>query len=92
MPVQRFLHIFLVIFLLITAQACTGAEDKEEKPVFKQIPQIEEIKPKKPVKIKLKRNAKDNYSWDISGNDVDEIIRVNKRLRESLKTTKIKGK
>ncbi len=42
------------------------------------------IKPKKPVKIKLKRSAKGEYSWDLSGSDVDKIIKVDKRLRESI--------
>lgn len=83
MLAQRLLPIFLLMFLMIPA--CTGTEDKEQPVVFKQIPEIQEIKPQKPVKIKLKRNAKGEYSWDISGDNTDEIIKADKRLRESLK-------
>jgi len=64
---------------------CSDAKSKQEA-VFKQVPEIQEVKPEKPVKIKLKRNAKDDYSWEISGDGVDEIIRVDKRLRNDLKT------
>jgi len=83
MLAQRLLLIFFIIFLLIPA--CTRTEDKQQEPsVFKEIPEIQEIKPEKPPKIKLKRDKKDEYSWEISGGNVDEIIKIDKRLREGL--------
>ena len=36
------------------------------------------------VKIKLKRDGKDNYSWELSGSDVDQILKVNEKLRKQL--------
>ncbi len=36
------------------------------------------------VKIKLKRDAKDNYSWELSSSDVDQIIQVNDKLRKKV--------
>lgn len=84
MLAQRLLQLFLVIFLLITVQACTGTEGKQSDTTFKQLSELQEIKPQKPVKIKLKRNNKGSYSWDISGNNADEIIKTDKRLREGL--------
>ena len=36
------------------------------------------------VKIRLKRDGKDNYSWELSGSDVDQILRVNEKLRKQL--------
>lgn len=36
------------------------------------------------VKIKLKRDAKDNYSWELSSSDVDQIIKVNDKLRKKV--------
>ena len=54
--------------------------------MFKQDPEMREIKPQRSVKIKLKRGANNNHSWEISGDDVDEIIRVDKKLRKDLKT------
>jgi hypothetical protein len=36
------------------------------------------------VKIKLKRDGKDNYSWEISGSDVNQILKVDEKLRKQL--------
>ena len=52
---------------------------------FKKQPEIQQVKPKKPVKIKLKRSVEGKYSWELSGDDVDEVVRVDKRLRKLLK-------
>jgi hypothetical protein len=61
----------------------THAAEKEGF-AFKKQPDLQQIKPKKQVKIKLKRTAKDEYSWELAGDDVDEIIRTDKRLRNAL--------
>ncbi|OGQ97945.1 MAG: hypothetical protein A2505_08200 [Deltaproteobacteria bacterium RIFOXYD12_FULL_55_16] len=39
--------------------------------------------PKKPVKIKLQRNAKGDYTWDITGENVEEILQNDRRLRKA---------
>ncbi|MGB9627926.1 MAG: hypothetical protein ACPL6D_04640, partial [Thermodesulfobacteriota bacterium] len=36
------------------------------------------------VKIKLKRNGKNNYSWELSGSDVDQILKVDDKLKKKL--------
>ncbi len=36
------------------------------------------------VKIKLKRDGKNVYSWEINGSDVNEILKVNEKLRKQL--------
>ena len=36
------------------------------------------------VKIKLKRDGKDNYSWELNGSDADQILKVNEKLRKQL--------
>ncbi len=36
------------------------------------------------VKIKLKRDGKDNYSWEISGSDVHQVLKVNEALKKKL--------
>ncbi len=89
MLTHRLLQVILAIFLFIPA--CTRTEDKQQTqqaPVFKEIPQIQEVKPEKPLKIKLKRSAKDDYSWEISGDDVNEIIKADKMLRKALSSEK----
>jgi hypothetical protein len=47
--------------------------------------EIQNIKPKKPVKIKLHRSANNEYTWDITGENPDEICRADSRLRKLLK-------
>ncbi len=84
MSAQRFLLVLLVMFLLIPLYACNNTGGKEQPAVFKQVPEIQEIKPQKPVKIKLKRNTKGKYSWDISGNNADEVLKADKKLRKGL--------
>jgi hypothetical protein len=52
---------------------------------FKKQPEIQQVKPKKPVRIKLRRSANDKYTWEITGDDVDEIVRADRKLRRLLK-------
>lgn len=57
----------------------------ENKPLqIKKQPEIQQIKPKKPVKIKVKRSPEGKYTWELAGDDVDEIVRVDKRLKKLL--------
>lgn len=79
----RFFLAWLVLILMLPLHSCNSSDSKE-KEVFKQLPEIQEIKPRKPVKIKLKRNASGSYSWEVSGDDADKIIEADKRLRESV--------
>ena len=39
--------------------------------------------PKKPAKIKLQRNAKGDYTWDLTGENVDELLQIDRRLRKA---------
>ena len=82
---RRAVVLFCAALFFISTQACTDSGDRKQEPVFKQVPEIREIKPQRSVKIKLRRNVKDDHSWEISGDDVDEIIRVDKKLRKDLK-------
>lgn len=52
---------------------------------FKKQPEIQQVKPKKPVKIKLKRSVDGKYTWDLLGDDVDEIVMADRRLKKLLK-------
>jgi len=51
--------------------------------VEKEKPEREEPLPSE-VRIKLKKDGKDNYSWELSGSDVDQILKVNEKLRKQL--------
>ncbi|MDI6801646.1 MAG: hypothetical protein QMD01_06310 [Thermodesulfovibrionales bacterium] len=75
-----------VLCLLIFTLFCNIANAEEKQPLqFGKDTQIQHIKPKKPVKIKLHRNAKGDYSWDLTGDSVDEVVQADKRLRKLLK-------
>ena len=75
----RFL--LVIVLMMVTVAAC--AADKDDLQVKKQ-PELEQIKPKKPVKIKLRRSPRDEYTWELSGDDVDEVVKTDRRLRKML--------
>jgi hypothetical protein len=61
----------------------TSAEEKKVFQIKKQ-PEIQQVSPRKPVKIRLKRLAEGKYTWDLTGDDADQIVRVDRRLRKLL--------
>lgn len=70
----------LLLFMSVTA-----AYPEETGPFeFRKEPGLQQIRPRKPVRIKLKRTATGTYSWDLSGDDTDEILKVDKKLRKML--------
>ncbi len=76
--------LFLLLAVLAWGYACSDGRSSEKEPVFGQAPEIREIRPQKPVKIKLKRNARGAYSWELTGDNADRIIGADRKLRESL--------
>ncbi|MBI3592117.1 MAG: hypothetical protein HY099_01285 [Nitrospirae bacterium] len=77
------LSLFFMTFLILSPVSVSGA-DKKPALQFSRNQEIQQIKPKKPVKIKLHRNAKGEYQWDITGDNADEIVRADRRLRKLL--------
>lgn len=79
-------HIFPLLLILSAVFMFSNVfpADKENFQ-FKKQPEIQQVKPKKPVKIKLKRSADGKYAWELSGDDADEIVRVDRRLKKFLK-------
>lgn len=73
--------IIVLTFCFFLAAACTAEKEGFQ---FKKQPELQQVKPKKPVKIKLRRSAKDEYTWELTGDDADEIIKTDKRLRKML--------
>ena len=72
----------IVLSLCFSARVAYAAE--KETFQFKKQPELQQVKPKKPVKIKLRRSAKDEYTWELSGDDAEEIVRTDKKLRKML--------
>jgi hypothetical protein len=65
-----------------------STEGKSEVPsvpkVIVEKEKTERNQPPPEVKIKLKKNGKDNYSWELSGSDADQVLKVNEKLRKQL--------
>lgn len=81
---RKTLLIIAICFFSIffTVNPSISAENKNIQ--IKKQPEIQQIKPKKPVKIKLKRTTEGKYTWDLTGDDVDEIVKADRRLRKLL--------
>ncbi len=60
----------------------------ERPPVSKVVVEREKEEKVQPlpaeVKIKLKKDGKDNYSWELNSSDVDQILKVNEKLKRRL--------
>jgi hypothetical protein len=79
-----FLKGMVIVFLTLWCTAIVVAAERSDIQFTKQ-PEIQQVRPQKPVKIKLHRNAKGEYSWDLNGDNVDEIVNADKKLRKLLK-------
>jgi hypothetical protein len=69
------------LMLLTPVNLCAAEKDGFQ---FKKQPELQQIKPKKPVKIKLRRSPKDEYTWELAGDDAEEIVKTDRRLRKML--------
>jgi len=76
--------IFLLFLLVCFIVSPAYPADREDFR-FRKEPELQQIRPKKTVKIKLKRTGKDEYSWELAGDDVDEIIKADRKLRQELR-------
>lgn len=80
-------RIFAALFIMSLSLVflSTYAYSGDNKPAqFRKQPEIQQVKPKKPVKIRLKRSSDGRYTWDLTGDDVNEIVRTDKRLKKLL--------
>lgn len=88
----------LIFFLVITAAGLgvtlaagpdlrpgagqPSVPDRQQNPA-RQVVARPQAQPRKPAKIKLHRNAKGDSTWEISGENVEEILRIDRRLRKA---------
>jgi hypothetical protein len=82
--------ILLIAFLLIACerklpppQAASEAPSVPKVLVEREKAEREQPLPPE-VKIKLKRDGKESYSWELSGSDADQVLKVNEKLRKRL--------
>jgi len=79
---MRVLGLLLAVAMLLTPVTVCAAEKDGFQ--FKKQPELQQIKPKKPVKIKLRRSPRDEYTWELAGDDAEEIVKTDRRLRKML--------
>lgn len=87
---------FLFVIAIILAVISCGKQDEPFATQAKLFPEkgaesqyqreMEEIKKsiRGDLKIKLKKDAKGGYSWEITGKDVNEVTSANEVLRKKL--------
>ena len=73
-----------VLFLAVFIAGSAASADRNDVQFTKQ-PEIQQVRPQKPVKIKLHRNAKGEYSWDLNGDNVDEVVNTDRKLKKLLR-------
>jgi len=82
-----------MLMILLFVSACTGRTDlppakKADEPQKETTYQreMEDLRKsiKSEVKIKLKKDGKGSYSWELQGKDPQEVLRVNDTLRKKL--------
>jgi hypothetical protein len=81
---KKLILIFLFVFVFTSLSVSSVFSEVNKDLQIRKQPEIQQVKPKKPVHIKLKRTAEGKYSWDLTGDDVDEIVRADKRLKKQL--------
>jgi hypothetical protein len=88
---KKILVLFVVVIfpLIACEKKSLSPQGKSESPsIPKVIVEKEKVEKEQPlppeVKIKLKKDGKDSYSWELTGSDVDQILRVNEKLRKQL--------
>ncbi len=80
--------ILLSFLILGCGRNSPSPQGKPETPPARVIVEKEKEEKEHPippeVKIKLKRDGKSNYSWELSGSDVDQILKVDDKLKKKL--------
>jgi hypothetical protein len=79
----------LIFFLIACEKKSVPSQYKSESPLVPKVivekEKVEKVQPLPPeVKIKLKKDGKDSYSWELTGSDVDQILKVNEKLNKQL--------
>ena len=87
---KTFISLMAWSFLLIACskESLPPQGPPESSSVPKVVVEKEKMRKEQPlppeVKIKLKKDGKENYSWELTGSDVDQVLKVNEKLRKQL--------
>jgi hypothetical protein len=76
--------VFVTIFACALLAAPAFGEDKDGGFKFRTDPQIKAARTKKPVRIKLKRGDDGKYTWEITGESTEDVLRADEELKKKL--------
>ena len=87
------MRIFATLVILMLLAGCTGKADVTPPKKVDEVQKDSEYQKemddlrksiKSEVRIKLKKDGKGSYSWEIQGKDPQEVLKVNETLRKKL--------
>jgi predicted secreted protein len=88
---RLFTIFFVVLFVCMSCGKGTDVSTQPKLPEGQGVEvqyqkELDEIKKslKGDVKIKLKKESKGGYSWEITGKDAQEVLKANEALRKKL--------
>ena len=84
MALTKLFYLLIAFIILIPVYACTETKGGSQEASFKQQPEVMEIRPEPPVKIKLKRGTSGEYSWELGGDDADKVLEADRKLKKGL--------
>lgn len=89
---MRFFTIFLCLLFLISCNMSNENAAAKQKPADERAAdanykkEVDEIRKnlQSEIKIKLKKDVKGGYGWEIAGKDAQEVLKANETLRRRL--------
>jgi hypothetical protein len=83
---MRFLVFMVLFFSLFACSRDQSLPTGQDRPPDQSSRDLEEMKKnlKGDVRVKLKKDGKGTYSWEISGRDAQEVLKTNEVLKKKL--------
>jgi hypothetical protein len=87
-PIRTLILLFTAVLVLGCEKQTPPAEKSGPKTLPSAVVEREKVETRESlppeVKIKLKKDGKDQYSWELSGSDAEQVLKVNEKLKKRL--------